>query len=246
MNTTQNSPHGTSRTNAAIVGVLFISATVTGTIAAGIGKPILDAPDYLTSISANASQIIMQTFLVFLMGIACAGIGLALYPILKKYSVGLAIGVVGFRVLEGMLDILGGVSTIGLLALSQEFVKAGAPDPAYFQTIGAIIKAGDEWLSNGAMLILWCMGAFMYYGIFYRYQLIPRWISAWGLIGITLVTSASVLVMLGVIPGFGTVQMIMNLPVMPQEIVFALWLITKGVDLPAIAALPEKLVAIQA
>ena len=152
-----------NRMYAVIVGVLFIIGTVTGTIAAIIGKPILDAPDYLTKISANESQIIIVAFLLFLMGVACAGIGLALYPIMKKYSTGLAIGVVGFRVAEGILEILGGVLTIGLLALSQEFVKAGAPDAAYFQTIGAVIKAGDAWLSNGAALLLWCIGALMYY-----------------------------------------------------------------------------------
>lgn len=229
-----------NRMNAAIVGVLFIIGTVTGTIAAIIGNPILDAPDYLTSISANESQIIIGTFLVFLMGVACAGIGLALYPIMEKYSTGLAIGVVGFRVAEGILEILGGVITIGLLALSQEFVKTGAPDAAYFQTIGAIIKAGDAWLSNGATLLLWCIGALMYYAVFYQYRLVPRWLSGWGLIGITLTTIASVLVMFDVIPGFGTVQMIANLPIMPQEIVFAIWLIAKGINPSTVASVSAK------
>src|SRR4030067_1746093 len=110
-----------NRMYAVIVAVLFIIGTVTGVIAAIIGKPILDAPDYLTNIAANESQIIIVTFLVFLMGVACAGIGLALYPIMKKYSTGLAIGVVGFRVTEGIFEILSGGSTIGLLALSEEF-----------------------------------------------------------------------------------------------------------------------------
>lgn len=232
-----------NRMNAAIVGVLFIIGTVTGAIAAIIGNPILDAPDYLTSISANESQIIIGTFLVFLMGVACAGIGLALYPIMEKYSTGLAIGVVGFRVAEGILEILGGVITIGLLALSQEFVKTGAPDAAYFQTIGAIIKAGDAWLSNGATLLLWCIGALMYYAVFYQYRLVPRWLSGWGLIGITLTTIASVLVMFGVIPGFGTVQMIASLPIMPQEIVFAMWLIAKGINPSTVASVSAKTAA---
>lgn len=232
-----------NRMNAAIVGVLFIIGTVTGAIAAIIGNPILDAPDYLTSISANESQIIIGTFLVFLMGVACAGIGLALYPIMEKYSTGLAIGVVGFRVAEGILEILGGVITIGLLALSQEFVKTGAPDAAYFQTIGAIIKAGDAWLSNGATLLLWCIGALMYYAVFYQYRLVPRWLSGWGLIGITLTTIASVLVMFGVIPGFGTVQMIASLPIMPQEIVFAIWLIAKGINPSTVASVSAKTAA---
>jgi len=229
-----------NRVYAVIVGVLFIIGTVTGTIAAIIGEPILDAPDYLTNISANESQIIIVAFLVFLMGVACAGIGLALYPIMKKYSTGLAIGVVGFRVAEGIIEILGGVITIGLLALSQEYVKAGAPDATYFQTIGAVLKAGDAWLSNGATLLLWCIGAFMYYSLFYQYQLVPRWLSVWGLVGITLVTIGGVLVMLHVIPGFGTVQMLLSLPIFPQEMVLAVWLIAKGVNSSAVATLSVK------
>lgn len=234
MNTTIVSPPGTNRINAVIVGVLFIVATVAGTIAAAIGKPITDAPDYLTKIATNEGTIIIGAFLVFLMAISCAGIGLGLYPIMKKYSTGMAIGTVGFRVLEGMIQILGGVSTIALLALSQEFVKAGAPDAAYFQTIGAVIKASEEWLSNGVMLISWCIGAFMYYTLFYQYRLIPRWLSGWGLVGITLTIITSVLVLLGVIPGFGTVQMVANLPIALQEMVFAVWLIAKGVNSSAV------------
>ena len=66
----------TNRMNAILVGVLFIIATVAGTIAASIGNPIVDAPDYLTKISANENTIITDAFLVFLMAISCAGIGL--------------------------------------------------------------------------------------------------------------------------------------------------------------------------
>ncbi len=229
-----------NRMCAVIVGGLFIIGTVTGAIAAIIGKPILDAPDYLLKISAKESQIIIWSFLVFLMGVACAGIGLALYPIMKKYSTGLAIGVVGFRVAEGIFEIVGGVAAIGLLALSQEFVKASAPDATYFQTIGAIIKAGDAWLSNGAVLLLWCIGALLYYAVFYQYRLVPRWLSVWGLVGITLVTIGAVLVMLHVIPGFGTVQMLLNLPIFPQELVLAVWLIAKGVNPSAVGSLSAK------
>jgi hypothetical protein len=222
-----------SRANAAIVGVLFIIGTVTGIIAAVLSKPILNAPDYLSAIAANQGAMLGAAFLNFLMGIACAGIGLGLYPIMRRYSIGLAIGVVGFRVIEGMVDMLGGLSYITLQALSREFVSAGAPDAAPFQTMGAIIKAASAWLNNGAMLICWCVGAFMYYGLFYSYRLVPRWISVWGLIGITLTTIFAVLVMAGLIPGFGIVQMIANLPIMPQEMVFAAWLIVKGVNLSA-------------
>jgi len=220
----------TYRKIAAIVGVLFIIGTTTGVIAAMLSSPILDAPDYLSKIVAHEGAVLSAAFLIFLMAVACAGIGLGLYPILRKYSIGLAIGAVGFRLLEGMCEVLGGLSLIAQLALSREFVNAGAPDAAHFQTIGAIIHASSDWINHGAVLICWCISAFMCYGVFYRYRLVPRWICGWGLIGITLATIASVLVMFGVIPGFGAVQMIANLPIMPQEIVFAFWLIVKGIN----------------
>ena len=42
------------------------------------------------------------------------------------------------------------------------------------------------------------------------------------------------LVMLQVIPGFGTIQMVANLPIALQEMVFAIWLIAKGINSSAV------------
>jgi hypothetical protein len=240
MNSNKVRSQGTNRKTAAVVGVLFIVGTVSGVLGAVIGEPILDAPDYLIMISTNESQMLIFALLTFIMGVACAGIGIALYPILKKYNEGLAIGTVGFRVIEGVLDIAAAISLIALLALSQEFVKAGAPDSSYFQTAGVVINAGTDWLNHGAVLLCWCIGAFMYYSLFYHFRLVPRWLSVWGLVGITLVTIGSVLVMLHVIPGFGTVQMLLNLPIFPQEMVLAVWLIAKGVNSSAVASRSAK------
>jgi hypothetical protein len=240
MNTNKLRFQGANRKTAAVVGVLFIIGTVSGTLGAVIGKPILDAPDYLNELSANEGQMLIFALLTFVMGVACAGIGLALYPILKKYNEGLAIGTVGFRVIEGVLDMVAAISLIALLALSQEFVKAGAPDASYFQTIGVVINAGTDWLNHGAALLCWCISAFMYYSLFYHFRLVPRWLSAWGLVGITLATIGGVLVMLHVIPAFGTVQTLLNLPIFPQEMVLAVWLIAKGVNSPAVGSLSAK------
>ena len=97
--------------------------------------------------STNEGQMIIFTAIKFIMGVACAGIGLALYPILKKYNEGLAIGAVGFRIIEGMIYCWRHHPD-ALLALSQEFVKAGAPASSYFQTADALINAGIGWLSD--------------------------------------------------------------------------------------------------
>jgi hypothetical protein len=236
MNTTKVSHHGTGRKTAAVVGVLFILGTVPALMSLPLGLNTVNAPDHLTAISTNAGQMIIYTAIKFIMGVACAGIGLALYPILKKYNEGLAFGAAGFRVIEGVLDVVGAVGYVTLLALSQEFVKAGAPASSYFQIADVVINAGNNWLGNAAMLFSFGIGALMYYVVFYQFRLVPRWISVWGLVGITLTIISALLVMFHLLPGFGTIQVILNLPILPQELVLAVWLIAKGFNPSAVAA----------
>jgi uncharacterized protein YacL len=204
MNTTKGSPHGTDRKTAAVVGVLFIIGTVSGFLILPF-IAIQNAPDHLAAIATHESQMIIATLLKFTMGVACAGIGLAMYPILRKYNEGLAIGSVGFRTIEGVIDIVGALGYVALLALSQEFVKAGAPGSSYFQTADVLINVSAVWLRDVAMLLTWCIGALMYYSVFYQYRLVPRWLSVWGLVGITLTIISCLLVMFHLIPPAGTI-----------------------------------------
>ncbi len=220
----------TDRKTAAVVGVLFIIGTVSGVLMLPVLGNTLNAPDHLTRISINESQMVIATLLKFIMGIACAGIGLALYPILRKYNEGLAIGAVGFRIIEGVIDVVGALGYVALLALSQEFVKAGAPQSSFFQTADVLINTSAVWLRDVAMLLTWCIGALMYYSVFYQYRLVPRWLSVWGLVGITLTSISCLLVLFHRIPPAGTIQVILSLPIMVQEMVLAVWLIAKGIN----------------
>jgi hypothetical protein len=236
MNTTKGSPQGTNRTNAAIVGVLFILGTVPALLSLPLMLNTVSAPDHLTAISTNEGQMIIYTAIKFIMGVACAGIGLALYPILKKYNAGLAFGAAGFRVIEGAVDVVGALLYVVLLALSQEFVKAGAPASSYFQTADVLINTGISWFRDVAMLLTFGIGALMYYVVFYQFRLVPRWLTVWGLVGITLTLLGGLLVMFHLIPSAGIVQVILNLPILPQELVLAVWLIAKGINPSAVTS----------
>jgi hypothetical protein len=236
MNTTKGTPHGTDRKTAAVVGVLFILGTVPALLSLPLALNTVNAPDHLTAISTNEGQMVIFTAIKFIMGIACAGIGLAMYPILKKYNAGLAIGAAGFRVIEGMTSVVGALLYVVLLALSQEFVKAGAPASSYFQTADVVINAGIGWFRDAAMLLTFGIGAVMYYVVFYQYRLVPRWLTVWGLVGITLTIISALLVMVHLLPPFGTIQVILNLPILPQELVLAVWLIAKGFNPSAVAS----------
>lgn len=78
------------RRNAAFVGVAFIVASAAGIVAAAIASPLLEAPSYLGRMVANERTVRLVAFLVFVMSIACAGVGLGLYSILRRLSVGMS------------------------------------------------------------------------------------------------------------------------------------------------------------
>jgi hypothetical protein len=146
-------------------------------------------------------------------------------------------------VIEGTVDIVGALLLVALLVLSQEFVKAGAPQLSYFQTADVLINAGTAWLQHVAGLLTFSIGALMYYIVFYQFRLVPRWLSVWGLVGITLTITSALLVMFQLIPPFGTIQILLNLPILPQELVLAVWLIAKGIYPTTVASLPAKTAA---
>ncbi len=229
------------RKAAIIVGALFITATVASLLSTGFTGSILDVPDYLIKISANGNQVIMGALFQFIAAIASASIAIWLYPILKKYDEGLALGAVGFRLIEGVFYIVAAIGLLSLFTLSQEFVKAGTPDAFYFQTLGTLILAVRNWSGFVFSVTAFNLGALAYYYIFYRSKLIPRWLSGWGLLGAVLLLSVALLALFSGEPfSISGVTILLVLPIAVQEMVLAVWLIVKGFNPSAIASGSDK------
>jgi hypothetical protein len=223
------------RNNAIAAGVLFIIADVVGFLSLPFMGPV-NATDYLVSVSTNSGLVATGALLLFIGGAAAIGIAISLYPVLRKYNEGLAFGAVGFRTVEGLFDFVGVLGLLILITLSQQFVKAGAPDSSYFQTLGVLIDGGYHWTSNVVKLMAFSIGCLLYYIIFYRTKLIPRWLSVWGIVAAIFTMLSALLTMYGLIAPFSTAQVILNLPILPQELVLAVWLIVKGFNPSVIAS----------
>jgi hypothetical protein len=231
----------TNRKIAIVAGTLLIIATF-ASILSNLFLTSVHSPDYLGEISANGTQVTLGMLLMFIAAVTSASIAISLYPVLKKYSEGLALGSVGFRLIEGVCYIIGILGLVLLLTLSQDFVQAGTPDPSGYQILGTLLLAGREWVGFGVAPTAFGLGSLMYYFIFYQTELIPRWLSGWGLAGAVLCIVASVSVMSGLISPMSTVHIVLNLPIGLQEMVLAVWLIVKGFNQSAIASLsaPEE------
>ena len=170
------------------------------------------------------------------MTIAYVGFAITLYPILRKYKESLALGFLSFRIIAAVLNIIGFISLLLLLSLSQEFVKAGTPDSSYFQTLGDLLRSARDFVNHIAMILATSVGGLMFYFLLYQTKLIPRWLSLWGLLGTIFTIFASLLIMFHKIDIITSTYIVLNLPLILLEIVLAIWLIVRGFNPSAIAS----------
>lgn len=220
----------TNRSTAIVVGVLFIIGTASGILSVTFTGSILGAPDYLEQIAANETQMRTGAFFVLMMGLSLAMIPVMMYPILKKEDEALALGTLVFRgPLEATIYILMAVSWLLLILVSQEFVNAGAAEASGLQTLGALLVNVSEKI-NPVLEVVFSIGALMYYYLFYRSRLIPRWLSGWGLLGGILYLASGIIALFGTDLGF--LLAVLGI----QEMIMALWLIFKGFESSAMTA----------
>jgi Domain of unknown function (DUF4386) len=122
-----------------------------------------------------------------------------------------------------------------LVVLGSEYVATGASSAA-LQSMGNVLYQFRDF-QGPVGSILFLIGATCLYISFYRTQLIPRWLTVWGLIGVVFYMAYALLHFFHMDTGFGFyLQMVM----FPQEIVMGLWLVIKGFNPSAIAALIAK------
>ena len=214
------------RKTAIIVGALFIIATVTAILTIAILGSTLETPLDQTVISENEYQIGLAALFWIILAISVTGIGFFMYPILKKYNKGLALGYISFRLTESICIIISTITLLAILTISQETV-AGTMNVANFQPIGSLLLALQNWSFEIGTLIFLGLGGFFIYYPLYELKLVPRVLSIWGLIGAACVLLYGLLALFGLTADSVTLNLLAA-PIAIQEMVFAVWLIFKG------------------
>ena len=228
MKTTKASPHGTNRKTAIMVGVLYIIGTVAGILSLVFTGPVLERPDYLTQVSTNPNQIVIGALLVLTMGLALAIVSVIMFPILKRYNEALAVGFVVFRgALEAVTYLALVIGWLCIPLISQEYSRASAAQASYFQSLGDLVLKAHAQIGH-VLTIVFILGAWIYYYTLFRANLVPRWLSGWGLLAAIPYFVSGILGLFAILSPMSTVQMLFVLPLAVQEMVLAVWLIVKG------------------
>ena len=211
-----------TKKTARIVAVLLLLTIIIGIlINQFLQGPIIFSKDFLTKVSANSNQIIFSTILGIAAGAIGVGITVILLPIFKQYK-GLSYLYFGFSIIAFAIILIDNAIILSILTLSQENVKAEASTTGYLESLGTVLYQ-TRWWTHYTTLLISGLPLFMFYYLFFLSNLIPRFISVWGLIGVLMLFTEVLLSFFG--QGIG---MILFLPLGLVQIIMVVWLLIKG------------------
>jgi len=203
-------------------------------LGSGLLASILNAPEYLLHVYPKSARVVLGVLLEFVDAAAVAAIGIMLFPILRRHSQAIALGYAGTRIIECVLLLVAGISSLSLIALSQGYVRAGAPDASHFQALGTVVVAHGELAFQIAMIALG-LGSMPLCSLLYHSRLIPRAMAALGFIGYAALFIGGVLELFGL-----NLSMLHYVPGGLFELVLPIWLLVKGFNPSALGAEPAN------
>ncbi len=222
------------RGNAIAVGVLFILCSAAAILSIVPLGATVGAPVDFAKLAGSDNAVVTTALIEFVWAATGMGIAIGLYPVLRLFNPALALGSVFGRVVENVFILVGTLSLLALLTVSQQ--AAGSAAPPSFQATGDALVAVRDWAPGFVGPLAFGIGTLMYSYVLYRSRLIPRWLSGWGLVGAALSLVATVYAGFTQDFGFTTVNDVLSAPIGLQEMVLAIWLIAKGFSAPALAS----------
>jgi hypothetical protein len=167
---------------------------------------------------------------IFILGDLVTSLGIIvlavlLYTVLNKQNKIIALVALGCWLTEAIALAISKIGASALLPLSLEFAKAGAPQHSYYQTLAGFLYNGIViQLGQTIELLFYCFGAMLWYSLFYRSRYIPRVISLFGLIAVSVALAGLVVEFLG-----HDVSILVFLPILPFELTIGTWLVLRGI-----------------
>ncbi|MFN8120791.1 MAG: DUF4386 domain-containing protein [Thermoleophilia bacterium] len=231
------SPHAADPTRmAAFASGLFYLITFVASIPAALMlAPVLNDPGYILGPGVDL-QIRLACLLDLVNALACIGSAVAVFSVLRRHHESLALGFVMTRAFEAATIVIGVVSLLAVVTLRQDGPATGT-DGGSLVAVGQGLVGVRDWTFVIGPGLMPAFNALMFATVLYRARLVPRVIPAIGLVGAPLLVASAVGMILGVNDATSAFTAIATLPFLLWEGAIGLWMIFKGFDRRATAAL---------
>ena len=223
----------TRTTNARLAGFMFLFYIVTGVtsmVVYGRAARGEGTAATLASIAQHATTVRLTVVLTLLQFVAAVVLGVTLYALTRDQDRDLAAMALCFRVTEGVIAAVSSVRTLGLVSVATASTAAASPEAASALALGALLLKQGGWTGSVAAFCF-AVGSTLFSCLFLRARSIPVLLAWLGVLASALLVAA----LPAQLAGFplGPVSWLMWMPMLVFEVALALWLLIKGVAVPA-------------
>jgi len=211
-------------TYARLIGALFLAGFVVYGVGFGLTSSVISAPDFLSTISAHQSTLVLGAFLMLLVAPVDVGKAILFYPIVENHGKRTALAYLAAMIAEVVLMTLGALCLLMLVPLGQSAIGAGVG-----QALGSLLTETNTMAYQIGQLSLGIGGFFLCW-LLYRTKLMPRWLAGWGVIGYVLHGTGAIAEIFG-----SPISLILLIPGGLFELSLAFWLLIKGFNSEAYA-----------
>ena len=216
---TEHTPMSSTRKIALVAGVLYIITFVSIPTLALYSS--IHGPNYILGHGPDTS-VIIGSILEILVAFAGIGTAVVLYPVLRKQNEGVAMGLVGSRILESCTIFVGVMFLLAVVTLRQTTAGAGA-----LVTSRTLVIMYDRMFLIGQSFMP-AVNDILLGFLLYHSRLVPRSLSLIGIIGGPLLIVGDICVLFGLIGQRDTMTGLFAVPVAIFEFALGIYLIAKG------------------
>jgi hypothetical protein len=228
----------TTKVSSRLIGALFLAGFIVYGVGFGLVTSVIGAPDFLTTISTTQATLVLGAFLMLLNTVVDVGKGVLFFPILENHGKRTALAYLAALIVQVVLLDIGVLCLLMLVPLGQYAVDAGAASAALATAIGSLLIQANTMAYQIGQAILAVGGVFLCLLLF-RTRLIPRWLSAWGLIGYAIHVVGAVAEIFGI-----HVSLMLLIPGGLFELALGFWLLIKGFQPAAYGQVRDDRVAV--
>ncbi len=156
----------------------------------------------------NTDAKILGMFLEVISGLSVIGIAVLMFPFLRPYGKRMSLWYLILKGVEGIFAVIAGILFL-------------------IHTTPLLMLRDKVYLVHG---YIFAVPALLFYCLLYKSKCIPRWLSVWGVVGSILLVIVNVLEVMGIVPKLE----MLYLPIVSNEVVLAIWLMGKGLNVSAI------------
>ena len=214
------------RRSARIAGIFFV-VTFISIPALPLYDQVLNNTHFIVGGGGDTRVFLGGLFEIITL-IAGIGTAVALYPVLRRQSEGLALGYVTVRVVESSLIAVGVVSLLAVVTLRQDLAGSATNDASLILSGRSLVALHDATFLLGPAFCAAIGNGLMLGYMMFRSGLVPRRFAQFGMVAGSLALVTALLVLFGAYDQVSGASGILTAPEAVWELSLGIYLIVKG------------------